>query len=220
VRVSSLPESLAEDTLEFLSIELSVLEMLSAKIEKQSGTMFPEELALFFNEAGVPPQVSNQRAGYIVSVTGFLDKDENEVTAPDFLELLKESPLFQESPVDDSKLAIFSAIIFSEKMYETQKLFELAYKQRAALHESNIILDARPVFTKDKSEISSFVMLNILKLKFAENNRRKTLNLYLDQNDIETLQAQCETALAKIKAASKKLANSSGTNVYIPGMEE
>jgi hypothetical protein len=87
------------------------------------------------------------------------------------------------------------------------------------VRDTNIIVDARPIFDRKHSRILTYVLLTHLKLDLHRHNEPELLSLYLDRNDIKKLRDVCDTALVKLDETAKQLVGATGAAAYMPGAE-
>jgi hypothetical protein len=84
----------------------------------------------------------------------------------------------------------------------TAKALELAADFEHILSSVNILTDIRPVFSVNRDKIVGGIVCSRMRLKFFDEEGRKSLSVSMDRDEIEQLQKICSDALQKIELAS------------------
>lgn len=202
---SKLPDSLVELLKTFEGQRLVSLNNLFDLLNKQS-IVLPSELEEVIRNSGIAGEDADDFAAQLMMTSEYYEKDS-------FIEAAMNEKL------TDEVVDLFSKIAFSVKVKQIGKIAELSYHHPDVLIESNIIIDARPIFSEDHNTIHSFAILPFLKLRLSRHNEPSLLSIHMDRDDIQKLKKQCEKALNKIDVTSKELTSIKNQKVFVPGSE-
>lgn len=78
---------------------------------------------------------------------------------------------------------------------------ELSYDHANLLVETKILTDIRPLYTDSADRIQGAVVSFTLRMKYRNADGEQDLSVALDENDIESLQKQCNRAVTKASVA-------------------
>jgi hypothetical protein len=100
---------------------------------------------------------------------------------------------------------IMEKFLSLENIVTTTKALELAADFEHVLQSANVLTDVRPVFSANRDKIVGGIVCNRLRIKFYNEDERKSLSISVDKDEIEQLRKVCEDALRKIDMASNML---------------
>jgi hypothetical protein len=89
-----------------------------------------------------------------------------------------------------------------ENIVTLTKALELAADFEHILSSVNILTDIRLVFSLNRDRIVGGIVCSRMRLKFFDEEGRKSLSVSMDRDEIEQLQKICSDALQKIELAS------------------
>jgi hypothetical protein len=79
---------------------------------------------------------------------------------------------------------------------------ELSYDYANLLRRTKVLTDVRPIFNDAGDGIDGAVVSFTMRLRYSNADGEHDLSIALDENDIKTLQEQCQRAILKARTAS------------------
>lgn len=101
----------------------------------------------------------------------------------------------------------------------TSKALDLSYEYSHLLQRARILTDLRPVFDQDGTALKGAVIAHTLLLRYDDIEGEHTLSVAVDEQDILSIQRQCERALKKAVTIQAHLEQTSGMKAIVPGSD-
>lgn len=99
------------------------------------------------------------------------------------------------------------------------KMGWLAYDHSAYIHESQVIVDLRPVFCETTKKANAFIVLGNFQFVATDKYGTRSRSYVIDKDEIVALRKACESALDQIDALQSMVLNKLEADVYLPGEE-
>jgi len=88
------------------------------------------------------------------------------------------------------------------------------------VHAARIIVGARPIFDEARNEVFSMIVhANVTLVTSDAAEQESYLSFKVDKQELESIRAECERALQKIKVLEEALARGRAFRVYLEGGE-
>jgi hypothetical protein len=100
------------------------------------------------------------------------------------------------------------ALFLCDAVRMVSKATELSYDYANLFQGARIFTDVRPVFNdeeEDKLDIDAAVISYTLRLHFDNRDGNHSLSIALDEDDIRTIQKQCDRALRKSQVTRRRV---------------
>jgi hypothetical protein len=194
----------------------AIASLLSGLVKREGQILFPEDLRERVKDAKPETDDVDGFVDFLIQASLHFGDQDFEATKRQ----IDNSSPSNISPQTRNALHQLAQIVTLDSINHVSKQLVLAYDQPATLMDARIIIDARPVFRRDRSEVVSYVLVSQIKLHFGRGAEREALFLQADKHDIERLQKACLTALKKIDRLSSDLANRMRVPVYLPGVSK
>lgn len=126
-------------------------------------------------------------------------------------------PELEDDTKREERIQAFCKALKSEQLFMFEKITSLSYNHPRAARDTQLLVDVRPIFTRDRSSIELYVLLTSLNLTSSnETNETKTTQTFLDIEAIKQLKKQCEQALEKVEKVSTSLRSAENRPIYMP----
>lgn len=118
----------------------------------------------------------------------------------------------------DSLIPILESWLKNDFFYIGAKASDLITSSGRNIERSKIVVDARPIFDKDREEIEVFVVFSSLTLTLEDEfGNDENVSISLGVDEIEKIMRECEDALRKLQKTQEQLTNSSGKRALVYG---
>ncbi|GEM_PF-1036749 len=105
-------------------------------------------------------------------------------------------------------------------VWNVVKALDLSYDYANLFQNAKILVDIRPIFNKDATNIQGAVISYTLRLYFDSLEGSKNLSIALDKTDVSELMESCKRALKKADCAQKLMQEWGVKKILIAGNEE
>jgi hypothetical protein len=159
-------------------------------------------------EQPLAPGVVRALVQQLVWLRSYMDYSKN--TASEAVEALSLGTKEKKWPDETRKkwertVPIIEKFLVLDNIGTTTKALELAADFEHILSSVNILTDIRPVFSTSRDKIIGGIVCNRMRLKYFDEEGRKSLSVSVDKDEIEQLRKACSDALKKIELASSML---------------
>lgn len=220
---AKIPNSLIDSLIEVASLDEQPLKELYESVVGASDIVFPNEYKRTLQSLNISAEDRSNLEVQLMGMNLFHVQAETKTSPEEMEQFVLEKRGDQSHDSDRSvasKARLIWAIASSKNMTRLNKLIELSYSHPDSLRSAKIVVDARPIFNDERSNIETYTILSFLQLNMYRHSEPELLSIYLDESDIRGLKECCESALEKINQTARQMANATGNPTFIPGVEK
>lgn len=182
-----------------------------------SNPITPETIQDELESLGYTTSETREITGLLLYAAHYIESHYDVGSVSLFDDLSTHLPKLDEGEKREERIQALCNALKSEQLFMFEKITSLSYNHPRVARDTQLLVDVRPIFSRDRSSIELYVLLTSFNLTSSnESNETKTTQTFLDVEAIKELKKQCEQALDKIEKVSTSLRSAENRPIYMP----